>query len=106
MCVSSMKDMVDFAIYVLGANITVRTTENENGANEKVMLGHVKAVNRGIVTRSLDCHSYLFPYMLYYCHSVPAVSHVVFQMLGSSPGNIEICHWTMYNTLSWMVFAG
>jgi hypothetical protein len=37
------------------------------------LLAHVKAINEGNITRSITCHSYMFLYMLYYCHFIPAV---------------------------------
>lgn len=72
-CVGSIEDMVDFATSVLGRNVVVRTTENVNGSNKKVMVGRVQGVNGGKVTRSVSCHQSLFPYLLYYCHSLPKV---------------------------------
>ncbi|MCH82108.1 polygalacturonase non-catalytic subunit AroGP2-like, partial [Trifolium medium] len=73
LCANSIEDIIDFSKSLLGPNITVRTTENGNGAMENILLGHIKAINGGNVSRSLTCHAYLFPYMMYYCHSVPAV---------------------------------
>ncbi|GAB2289540.1 Polygalacturonase 1 beta-like protein 3 [Dionaea muscipula] len=72
-CVGSVEDMIDFAVSVLGHNVVVRTTENANGSDQRVVLGSVKGINGGEVTRSVSCHQSLFPYMLYYCHSVPKV---------------------------------
>ncbi|XP_028787594.1 polygalacturonase 1 beta-like protein 3 [Neltuma alba] len=72
-CVGSVEDMIDFAISVLGHDVTVRTTENVNGSKKSVMVGSVKRINGGRVTQSVSCHQSLFPYLLYYCHSVPKV---------------------------------
>ncbi|KAJ4829074.1 Polygalacturonase 1 beta-like protein 3 [Turnera subulata] len=72
-CVGSVEDMVDFAASVLGHNIVVRTTENVNGSKKDVMIGQVKGINGGEVTKSVSCHQSLYPYLLYYCHSVPKV---------------------------------
>ncbi|KAK2391462.1 proteinric peroxidase [Trifolium repens] len=72
-CVGSLEDMIDFATSVLGHSITVRSTENINGSSKNVMVGKVKGVNGGKVTQSVSCHQSLFPYLLYYCHSVPKV---------------------------------
>ncbi|KAK7386884.1 hypothetical protein VNO78_27232 [Psophocarpus tetragonolobus] len=72
-CVGSLEDMIDFANSVLGHNVAVWTTDNVNGFNKKVMVGRVKGMNGGRVTRSVSCHQSLFPYLLYYCHSVPQV---------------------------------
>ncbi|XP_057420013.1 polygalacturonase 1 beta-like protein 3 [Lotus japonicus] len=72
-CVGSIEDMIDFAASVLGRNVTVRATENVNGSGKTVMVGRVYGVNGGKVTKSMSCHQSLFPYLLYYCHSVPKV---------------------------------
>lgn len=72
-CVGSIEDMIDFATSVLGRNVTVRSTENINGSKKNVVLGRVRGVNGGRVTKSVSCHQSLFPYLLYYCHSVPKV---------------------------------
>ncbi|KAK4488834.1 hypothetical protein RD792_004624 [Penstemon davidsonii] len=72
-CVASIEDMIDFATSVLGRNVVVRTTENTKGSNGNIMLGEVKGINSGNVTMSVSCHQSLYPYLLYYCHSVPRV---------------------------------
>lgn len=72
-CVGSIEDMVDFATGVLGSNVVVRTTENVKGSKGNVMVGWVNGINGGRVTESVSCHQSLFPYLLYYCHSVPKV---------------------------------
>lgn len=72
-CVGSVEDMINFAVSVLGPNLAVRTTENVKGSKQKVMIGTVKGVNGGKVTKSVSCHQSLYPYLLYYCHSVPKV---------------------------------
>jgi hypothetical protein len=72
-CVGSLEDMIDFATFVLGHSVTVRSTENVNGSSKNVMVGKVKGINGGKVTQSVSCHQSLFPYLLYYCHSVPKV---------------------------------
>ncbi|TKY57039.1 polygalacturonase non-catalytic subunit JP630 [Spatholobus suberectus] len=72
-CVGSIEDMVDFATVVLGPNIVVRTTDNVKGSKGNVMVGSVNGINGGRVTESVSCHQSLFPYLLYYCHSVPKV---------------------------------
>ncbi|KAH6807574.1 polygalacturonase 2 [Perilla frutescens var. frutescens] len=72
-CVGSIEDMIDFAVSVLGSNVVVRTTENVKGSKEDVMIGEVKGVNGGRVTKAVSCHQSLYPYLLYYCHSVPKV---------------------------------
>ncbi|GMJ13485.1 polygalacturonase 2 [Hibiscus trionum] len=72
-CVGSVEDMIDFATSVLGHGITVRTTENVRGSKQEIMIGEVKGINGGEVTESVSCHQSLYPYLLYYCHSVPKV---------------------------------
>ncbi|KAK4488835.1 hypothetical protein RD792_004625 [Penstemon davidsonii] len=72
-CVASIEDMIDFATSVLGRNVVVRTTEKIEGSNSKILLGEVKGINGGNVTKSVSCHQSLYPYLLYYCHSVPNV---------------------------------
>ncbi|KAL6192524.1 hypothetical protein ACLB2K_033611 [Fragaria x ananassa] len=72
-CVASAEDMIDFATSVLGRNVVVRTTDNVSGAKGDIVVGSVKGINGGKVTQSVSCHQSLFPYLLYYCHSVPKV---------------------------------
>ncbi|KAF3648301.1 hypothetical protein FXO37_19516 [Capsicum annuum] len=72
-CVSSIEDMIDFSTSVLARNAVVRTTENKKGSKGDIMIGSVKGINGGKVTKSLSCHQSLLPYLLYYCHSVPKV---------------------------------
>ncbi|CAM8878494.1 unnamed protein product [Rhodiola kirilowii] len=72
-CVGSIEDMIDFATSVLGRNIVVRTTESVSGSKHKLVIGKLTKVNGGRVTKSVSCHQSLFPYLMYYCHSVPKV---------------------------------
>lgn len=72
-CVGSAEALIEFAVSVLGRRVVARTTENVNGSSTSVMIGIVKAVNGGKVTKSVSCHQSLYPYLLYYCHSVPKV---------------------------------
>ncbi|KAL7171489.1 hypothetical protein ACSBR2_036194 [Camellia fascicularis] len=72
-CVGSAEDLIDFAISALGRNVVVGTTQNTNGSKQDVMIGLVKGINGGKVTKSVSCHQSLFPYLLYYYHSVPKV---------------------------------
>lgn len=72
-CVTSVEDMIDFATSVLGRNAVVRTTDNTQGSKQDIMIGSVKGINGGKVTKSVSCHQSLFPYIVYYCHSVPKV---------------------------------
>ncbi|XP_028801820.1 LOW QUALITY PROTEIN: polygalacturonase 1 beta-like protein 3 [Neltuma alba] len=72
-CVGSVEDMIDFATSVLGRNVVVRNTQNVNGSKKNVVVGRVTKINGGRVTQSVSCHQSLFPYLLYYCHSVPKV---------------------------------
>ena len=72
-CVASAEDMIDFAVIVLGHNVVVRTTENVEGSKQNVKIGKVRKINGGKVTKSVSCHQSLYPYLVYYCHSVPKV---------------------------------
>ncbi|GAB2297342.1 hypothetical protein Dimus_031450 [Dionaea muscipula] len=72
-CVGSAEDMIDFAVAVLGRSTELRTTENVNGSGKDIMVGNVRGINGGQVTQSVSCHQSLYPYLLYYCHSVPKV---------------------------------
>ena len=51
----------------------MRTTENVNGSSKSVIIKTVKGINGGQVIESVSCHQSLYPYLLYYCHSVPKV---------------------------------
>lgn len=72
-CVGSIEDMIDFATSILGRNVAARSTESTAGSRHDVMVGTVQGINGGKVTKSVSCHQTLFPYLLYYCHSVPKV---------------------------------
>ncbi|XP_065873957.1 polygalacturonase 1 beta-like protein 3 [Euphorbia lathyris] len=102
-CVGSAEDMVDFATSVLGRNVAARTTVNVNGSKKDIMIGSVKGINGGKVTKSVSCHQSLYPYLLYYCHSVPKVRVYEADILDrNSKGKINhgvaICH---LDTSSW-----
>ncbi|KAH7858568.1 hypothetical protein Vadar_025360 [Vaccinium darrowii] len=107
-CVGSIEDMIDFVISVLGCNVVVRTTENTNGSNTYVMIGKVIRINGGNVTTSVSCHQSLFPYLLYYCHSVPKVRVYEAEILDPKTKakinhGVAICH---LDTSSWSAGHG
>ncbi|XP_065876139.1 polygalacturonase 1 beta-like protein 3 [Euphorbia lathyris] len=96
-CVASVEDMIDFSISVLGKDVVVRSTENLNGSTKNVMIGSVKGINGGRVTKSVSCHQSLYPYLLYYCHSVPKVRVYVAEIVdvekkGKMNDGVAICH--------------
>ncbi|KAI4314322.1 hypothetical protein L6164_027242 [Bauhinia variegata] len=102
-CVGSIEDMIDFATSILGRNIAVRTTENVNGSKKNVMVGSVKGINGGKVTQSVSCHQSMFPYLLYYCHSVPMVRAYEADLLDPNSKakinhGVAICH---LDTTAW-----
>ncbi|PON98945.1 BURP domain containing protein [Trema orientale] len=102
-CVGSVEDMIDFATSVLGRNVVVRTTENVSGSKKNVLIGSVKGINGGKVTQSVSCHQSLFPYLLYYCHSVPKVRVYEADILDPTSKakinhGVAICH---LDTSSW-----
>ncbi|XP_039135603.1 polygalacturonase 1 beta-like protein 3 [Dioscorea cayenensis subsp. rotundata] len=72
-CTTSAEDMIDFAVSVLGNDAVPRTTESAGGSGTNIVIGKVKGINGGRVTKSVSCHQSLFPYLVYYCHSVPKV---------------------------------
>ncbi|CAI9109185.1 OLC1v1008960C2 [Oldenlandia corymbosa var. corymbosa] len=72
-CSGSGEDMIDFATSLLGKNIAVRSIEGTRGSGENIMIGSVTRINDGRITKSVSCHQLLYPYLLYYCHSVPMV---------------------------------
>ncbi|KAL7171486.1 hypothetical protein ACSBR2_036191 [Camellia fascicularis] len=124
-CVGLAKDLIDFAILVLGWNVVVSTTLNTNES--------VTEINGGKVMKSVSCHQSLFLYLLYCCHLVPQVrvyevdildpktkakinhgvtihyvdtsawsaGHGAFLALGSNLGKIEVCHWIFENNMTW-----
>ncbi|KDP26581.1 hypothetical protein JCGZ_17739 [Jatropha curcas] len=102
-CVGSAEDMIDFATSVLGRNVAARTTENVNGSKQKIMIGSIKGINGGKVTKSVSCHQSLYPYLLYYCHSVPKVRVYEADLLDPNSKakinhGVAICH---LDTSSW-----
>jgi hypothetical protein len=102
-CAGSAEDMIDFATSVLGRNVAVRTTDNVNGSKKNIMIGSIKGINGGRVTRSVSCHQTLYPYLLYYCHSVPKVRVYEADLLDPNSKatinhGVAICH---LDTSSW-----
>ncbi|PSS28628.1 Polygalacturonase-1 non-catalytic subunit beta like [Actinidia chinensis var. chinensis] len=102
-CVASGEDLIDFATSVLGRNVVVRTTQNTNGSKNDVMIGSLKGIDGGRVTKSVSCHQSLFPYLLYYCHSVPKVRVYEADLLDPKTKakinhGVAICH---IDTSSW-----
>ncbi|KAK3121600.1 hypothetical protein QOZ80_8BG0656990 [Eleusine coracana subsp. coracana] len=72
-CATSAEDVVDFAVDTLGRDVVVRSTASTAGSGGEIKLGDVTGIDGGRVTRSVSCHQSLFPYLVYYCHSVPKV---------------------------------
>ncbi|KAE8710209.1 Polygalacturonase-1 non-catalytic subunit beta [Hibiscus syriacus] len=102
-CVGSAEDMLDFATSVLGRNVEARTTKNVNGSKNNIKIGTIRKVNGGKVTKSVSCHQSLYPYLLYYCHSVPKVRVYESDILDPNSGEkinhgVAICH---LDTSSW-----
>ncbi|XAR65063.1 hypothetical protein NMG60_11009026 [Bertholletia excelsa] len=107
-CVGSAEDMIDFAISVLGRNVAVRTTQSTDGSGHDVMVGSVKGIDGGRVTKSVSCHQSLFPYLLYYCHSVPKVRAYEADLLDPKTKakinhGVAICH---LDTSAWSAGHG
>ncbi|CAO2828820.1 unnamed protein product [Amaranthus hypochondriacus] len=102
-CVGSIEDMIDFAVSILGQSVEARTTENVSGSKSDILIGKVRGINGGNVTKSVSCHQSLYPYLLYYCHSVPKVRVYEVDILDpKTKANINhgvaICH---LDTSSW-----
>lgn len=102
-CVGSAEDMIDFATTVLGRNVVARTTANVSGSTKKVEIGMVNRINGGDLTKSVSCHQSLYPYLLYYCHSVPKVRIYEADILSLETQEkinrgVAICH---IDTSSW-----
>ncbi|XP_074295984.1 polygalacturonase 1 beta-like protein 2 [Silene latifolia] len=96
-CVGSIEDMIDFAVSVLGRSVEPRTTQSVNGSKGDILIGKVSGINGGKVTKSVSCHQSLFPYLLYYCHSVPKVRVYQADILDPKTKSkinhgISICH--------------
>ncbi|KAL8106317.1 polygalacturonase non-catalytic subunit AroGP3-like [Apium graveolens] len=107
-CVGSIEDMLDFATSVLGRNVVVRSTENTEGSKEDIMIGEVKGINGGKVTKSVSCHQSLYPYLMYYCHSVPKVRVYEADILDSKTKakinhGVAVCH---VDTSDWSASHG
>lgn len=96
-CVGSVEDMIDFAVSVLGRSVEARTIDNVNGSNTDILIGKVRGINGGKITKSVSCHQSLYPYLLYYCHSVPKVRVYEADILDPSTKakinhGVAICH--------------
>ncbi|KAF8075498.1 hypothetical protein N665_1090s0014 [Sinapis alba] len=115
-CVGSAEDMIDFATSVLGQDVVVRTTNNVVGSKEKIMIGKVKGINGGDLTRAVSCHQSLYPYLLYYCHSVPKVRVYEADLLDPKSlkkinNGVAICHidtsaWSESHGAFWALGSG
>lgn len=97
-CVTLAEDMVDFAVSVLGDDVAVRSTDNVRGWGRDVVIGEVKGVvDKGEMTKAVSCHQSLFPYLVYYCHSVPKVRVYEAEILDAGTKErinraVAICH--------------
>ncbi|KAL6644310.1 hypothetical protein ACP70R_015918 [Stipagrostis hirtigluma subsp. patula] len=96
-CATSAEDIVDFAVEMLGNDIVVRSTASTAGSGGEIELGAVAGVDGGRVTRSVSCHQSLFPYLVYYCHSVPKVRVYEADIMAADSGEkinhgVAICH--------------
>ncbi|KAM0947790.1 putative BURP domain-containing protein [Dioscorea sansibarensis] len=96
-CATSAEDMIDFAVSVLGSDAVPRSTESPRGSGSDILIGRVKGIDGGRMTQSVSCHQSLFPYLVYYCHSVPKVRVYEAEILSvESKGKINhgvaICH--------------
>ena len=91
------------ASLVLGRIVVLRTTESVAGSKQKVVIGKVNGINGGKLTEAVSCHQSLYPYLLYYCHSVPKVRVYEADLLELNSKTkinhgIAICH---VDTSSW-----
>ncbi|KAL8142401.1 hypothetical protein V2J09_015433 [Rumex salicifolius] len=107
-CVGSAEDMIDFAVSVLGNSVELRTTESTKGSKNQIMIGKVRGINGGKVTHSVSCHQSLYPYLLYYCHSVPKVRVYEAEILDPNAKSrinrgVAICH---LDTSAWSATHG
>ncbi|CAN1852851.1 Polygalacturonase 1 beta-like protein 3 [Linum perenne] len=107
-CVGSAEDMIDFATTVLGRSVELRTTANVKGSKQEILIGDVRGINGGEVTKSVSCHQSLYPYLLYYCHSVPKVRVYEADILDPKSKTrvnhgVAICH---VDTSSWSATHG
>ncbi|KAK1552662.1 hypothetical protein Q3G72_021160 [Acer saccharum] len=102
-CVPSAEDMIDFATSILGRDVALRKTENYKGSKQNILIGSVKRINGGKETKVVSCHQKLYPYLLYYCHSVPDVAVYEADILDLKTKKkinhgVAICH---LDTSSW-----
>ncbi|RWW87553.1 hypothetical protein BHE74_00003614 [Ensete ventricosum] len=107
-CATSAEDVIDFAVSVLGSDVVVRSTTNTTGSKGHILIGKVGGVNGGKVTKSVSCHQSLFPYLVYYCHSVPKVRVYEAEILAVESKEkinhgIAICH---LDTSDWSASHG
>ena len=86
-CVTSVEGMAEFAVGIVGPKVEVLTTASTAGSGERVEVGEVKGKDGGRVTRSVSCHQSMFPYLVYYCHSLPKVKVYEAALLRSSNSN-------------------
>eukprot|EP01018_Ginkgo_biloba_P039419 Gb_32947 [translate_table: standard] len=96
-CVTSIEAMAEFAVSILGPKVEVLTTWSTGGSGHTVQIGQVNAKDGGRVTRSVSCHQSVFPYMVYYCHSVPLVKVYEAALMDASQkkkvnDGVAICH--------------
>nr|BAK05386.1 predicted protein [Hordeum vulgare subsp. vulgare] len=95
-CATSAEDVVDFAVEMLGDDIVVRSTASTAGSGAGVRLGDVTG---GKAARAVSCHQSLFPYLVYYCHSVPKARVYEADIMAADAGGgrkinrgVAICH--------------
>eukprot|EP00252_Welwitschia_mirabilis_P018017 TRINITY_DN40170_c0_g1_i1.p1 TRINITY_DN40170_c0_g1~~TRINITY_DN40170_c0_g1_i1.p1 ORF type:complete len:403 (-),score=-29.32 TRINITY_DN40170_c0_g1_i1:216-1403(-) len=96
-CVASVEAMAEFAMEVLGPRLQVLTTESAEGSREEAVVGKVVGLEGGRVTQSVSCHQSMFPFLVYYCHSVPKVRAYEAELKRKTVGatindGVAVCH--------------
>uniref|UniRef100_A0A453HJ47 BURP domain-containing protein n=1 Tax=Aegilops tauschii subsp. strangulata TaxID=200361 RepID=A0A453HJ47_AEGTS len=74
-----------------------KSTASTAGSGADIRLGNVTGVHGGKVTRPVSCHQSLFPYLVYYCHSVPKARVYEADITAADSGQkinhgVAICH--------------
>ncbi|KAJ7528446.1 hypothetical protein O6H91_15G004300 [Diphasiastrum complanatum] len=91
-CITSVEDMLEMVASTIGSHVEVLSEPSIQGSQELVTVIEVKVTSS---TSPLSCHSFVFPFGVYYCHYLKG-SEVFNLTLKSEQGTVfersAVCH--------------
>ncbi|KAJ4845969.1 hypothetical protein Tsubulata_000771 [Turnera subulata] len=94
-CATSLESMVDFNIAKLGKNVRLLSTEVQQETKPEQEEYTVSSGIRVVGDNAVICHKQVYPYAVFYCHSINATRVHVVPLIGQNGSKIRavgICH--------------